>query len=335
MNLTDETVVVCGGTFDHFHKGHKDFLLAVMSAGTYAIIGVTTDEFVKQLKSGNIESFEVRIKAVKEFFSSQKIDKYEVVGINSLFGPTLDSQRHFSKLVVSEFTKKGAEIINQERKKKSLKELSVVIVPLTKAKDGKPISSSRIRKGEITREGELFIQPIWKKRSRVLPKDLRKLLSQPSGPVIGDLDEWCKSHDPSMVITVGDVVTKTFNDRKFGQLLSVVDFYIRRKKTHTKITDLGFNFTIQTEKIGNPAGTLMPAIFRRMDAFFRRQKKRRYVFIIDGEEDLVVLPCLLAAPLDFIIVYGQPNQGMIAVPVTEETKKIAYKLVSGFREEKV
>jgi uncharacterized protein (UPF0218 family) len=52
---------------------------------------------------------------------------------------------------------------------------------------------------------------------------------------------------------------------------------------------------------------------------------------IIGEEDLAVLPLILAAPLDTIIYYGQPNKGLVKILVSEENKERAYNILLKFR----
>lgn len=322
--------VVCGGTFDHFHNGHRDFLTSVISQGHKAVIGVTSDDFAARSKDDSIESYETRKKSVEEFLKSKGRKNDEIVVIHDLFGPTLDSKYFISKLVVSELTQKGAEIINQKRKEKGFPKLSVVVVSLTKAEDGNVISSTRIRNGEIDREGKLTINPSWLNQDRNLPESLRSDLSRAQGPFIENLDEWIKVHDSAQTVVVGDVVTETFNVKKFGQILSVVDFHVARKQRHTSIDKLGFNEGIKIVKIANPAATLTPSIFNEINEFFCNQNRSRSVFVIDGEEDLVVLPLLLRAPLGFNIIYGQPNKGMVSIFVDEQIKKLSYSIVSKF-----
>jgi len=43
-------LVACGGTFDHFHKGHEEFLRYVFSVGKKVIVGVTSDEYIESSK---------------------------------------------------------------------------------------------------------------------------------------------------------------------------------------------------------------------------------------------------------------------------------------------
>ena len=58
--------------------------------------------------------------------------------------------------------------------------------------------------------------------------------------------------------------------------------------------------------------------------------KERQVIKIDGEEDLSFLPVMLLSPLGFTVYYGQPNEGLVEVKVTEENKEKVYDLVSKF-----
>ena len=44
---------------------------------------------------------------------------------------------------------------------------------------------------------------------------------------------------------------------------------------------------------------------------------------IDGEEDIVALPFLIYAPVGWVVCYGQPNEGLVIVQITEESKKRA------------
>ena len=49
----NKTIVFTNGCFDLLHKGHKDFLLKASKFGNKLIVGVNSDESVKQIKGDN------------------------------------------------------------------------------------------------------------------------------------------------------------------------------------------------------------------------------------------------------------------------------------------
>ena len=52
--------------------------------------------------------------------------------------------------------------------------------------------------------------------------------------------------------------------------------------------------------------------------------------VIKGEEDLLVLPASLLAPLGAVVVYGQADFGIILVKVDESIKEKIYGLIKQF-----
>jgi uncharacterized protein (UPF0218 family) len=52
--------------------------------------------------------------------------------------------------------------------------------------------------------------------------------------------------------------------------------------------------------------------------------------IVDGEEDLAVIPLVIAAPNGAIVLYGQPHQGVILRRVDFEAKKTARHFLTHF-----
>lgn len=154
--------VIVGGTFDIFHKGHEALLKKAVSLGKVTL-GLTSDNFAQRLKKREINSFEERKKALKNFF--KKIGaKFKIVKIEDIFGPTL--KENFDFLIVSDETYGNALKVNQERKKLGKKPIRIIKIKLVLAEDGKPISATRIRNGEIDRNGKLcpFCQIVLGKR---------------------------------------------------------------------------------------------------------------------------------------------------------------------------
>ncbi len=335
-------LIVCGGTFDHFHKGHESFLRYVFSVGNKYIVGIMSDQYIKKSNIKNqiskIESFEARKNEVLEFLKNRNIlDKVRVVEINDLFGQTLDKSLEIDAIVVSQETKEGAEIINARRKKLGLKDLNILVAPSVKASDGKLISSARIRNGAINRSGKLYVNPLWFKKNLILPENLREELKKPFGKIFKENKPAIKKD--ALIITVGDVTTKTFNEKSLGQNISVIDFKVNREKKFTNIEELGFDGDEKIFYADNPAGYISSNLFKKLSKIFQLGARDKIVLQVNGEEDLVVLPLILTAPLSTVLYYGQPPQrsgsegqaGLVEVLVSEKNKERAYDLVSKFR----
>ena len=140
--------VAVGGTFDKFHDGHKKLLSTAFELGNKIEIGVTSDEF-GGLK-GDIDSFEDRKNNVESFFSEKS--NFNVLSLDDPFGTTVFDE-DFDAIVVSEETEPTAVKINEIRCSKGMNPLDIVVVSFVLAEDGVPISSTRIRRGEITKNG--------------------------------------------------------------------------------------------------------------------------------------------------------------------------------------
>lgn len=144
--------VAVGGTFDHFHKGHEKLLNKAFEIGRHILIGVTSDEFGG--KKGNIEPCSKRISKLEQFL--QKFDsRYIVKRLEEPYGPTVHDEE-IDAIVVSRETKPVADKINEIRQEKGIDPLKIFIIDWVLAEDGKPISSTRIRKGEIDRDGTVL-----------------------------------------------------------------------------------------------------------------------------------------------------------------------------------
>ncbi len=144
--------VVVGGTFEFLHKGHRELLKKAFEIGDYVLIGVTSDNFKSECTVG----FEKRVAKVKEFVNNFN-KPYEIVKIEDKYGPTLSQD--FDVIVVSPETMKTAEEINMLRLKNGLKKMDIVKIPIFYAEDLLPISSRRIRNGEID-EGGRRLKPL-------------------------------------------------------------------------------------------------------------------------------------------------------------------------------
>ena len=153
-------VVGVAGTFDMLHKGHKALLRKAFEVGDLVVIGLTTDEFVAEMgKPHEVASYRERLEELLAFICDEgNLHRVEVIAINDPFGPAI-WDGGFEAIVVSEETAPRAEQLNALRARKGLRPLEVIVIPMVLAEDGKPISTTRIRAGEIDREGRLLKQP--------------------------------------------------------------------------------------------------------------------------------------------------------------------------------
>src|SRR2546430_1770274 len=78
-----------------------------------------------------------------------------IANLYDSFGPGIASPE-VQALVASEETAGRLELANKLRRERGFPPLDLVVVDLLMAEDAKPISSTRIRKGEIDEEGRVL-----------------------------------------------------------------------------------------------------------------------------------------------------------------------------------
>ncbi len=152
MNENTYKKVAVGGTFDKFHYGHRRLMDIAFEIGDYVVIGVTSNTFggVK----GKIEPCNVRMSNLRGLLE-KKHQNYDIQELNDPYGTTILDES-IDAIVVSEETEPTAFKINKIRKERGMKPLDIVTIGMVLAADGIPISSTRIRKGEIDKMGTII-----------------------------------------------------------------------------------------------------------------------------------------------------------------------------------
>ena len=148
--------VCIGGTFNYLHKGHElliDKAFEIAGEKGTVFIGVTTGDLIKNKKS--MKPFDERKKDLERYLLKKEfIDFATIKPIKDKYGPTLEED--FDAIVVSPETINTAEEINQKRAQIGKKPLEILKIPFVLAKDGKPISSTRIINKEIDKDGNVL-----------------------------------------------------------------------------------------------------------------------------------------------------------------------------------
>ena len=146
-------IVATGGTFDHLHRGHVALLTRSFEVGEAVVIGVTSDAFARKEGKNPDQSYPERVRALRAFIHERFPGrKYVIARLDDFFGPGIAAP-DVQAIVVSREKAKRVSIANALRKEKGYPPQETVVVDFVLAQDSKPISSTRIRKGEIDTEG--------------------------------------------------------------------------------------------------------------------------------------------------------------------------------------
>jgi len=159
-----------------------------------------------------------------------------------------------------------------------------------------------------------------------LPENLRDQFKLPLGNLINDADPEKneiikKIYSESSVITVGDRTTEVLLNLGLIPYIQVVDGIEKRNKR-----DIPKVETINTElTCNNPAGEITDEAITIIKKAFSLEPHTR--ILVNGEEDLLVLPICMSAPDGFVVMYGQPNEGLVIVQITPDIRKKIQKLL--------
>jgi phosphopantetheine adenylyltransferase len=145
-----------GGTFWPLHRGHRQLLDAAFSDGLEVFIGLTSDGMTRSKDpSGSIPSYGTRKRDLLRYLREKGFaERAHVFRIEDEYGFAADFS-NLQAIAVTEESLPNAKKINVRRTSRGMEPLDIVMVDLVSAEDGRPISSQRIRSGEIDGEGRL------------------------------------------------------------------------------------------------------------------------------------------------------------------------------------
>lgn len=147
--------IATGGTFDIIHKGHLELLKKAFEISSNVIIGLTSDEFAEKKGKKIVNDYSSRLATLTSVIE-QKFpnSSFRISKLENDFGPAV-LEEGVQALIVSEEKSLQGKVLNKLRAEKNLSEVEIVVVPMALAKDGKRISTTRIRNSEIDHEGNL------------------------------------------------------------------------------------------------------------------------------------------------------------------------------------
>ena len=159
-----------------------------------------------------------------------------------------------------------------------------------------------------------------------LPENLRDQLKIPLGDLIKEENVnkeniLSKIGSKLIVITVGDRTTENMINLGIIPQIQIIDGLEKRNQRLVPTDD-----TINTSlSCKNPPCEISEEIIQVIQKAFSSKPPVRIT--VDGEEDLLVLAVCVFAPENSVVMYGQPNEGLVVVDITPEIQAKVQKIL--------
>lgn len=124
---------------------------------------------------------------------------------------------------------------------------------------------------------------------------------------------------PPKLILVGDSVSRQATLAGIAPDVMVIDNLEKRQRASTYVHP--HNRLINAK---NKAGKIEHNARLAVEGAIRGEAD---LVVIEGEEDLLTIIAVIAAPLGSLVVYGQPNEGVVLVTVSAENKAEAERIL--------
>ncbi len=140
------------------------------------------------------------------------------------------------------------------------------------------------------------------------------------GQIVSEEDIANELEDSSFIVTVGDVVTLTLLDLGIVPDISIVDYQTQRIPMD-EVKDRLAEFDQPEVHVLNPATEITWELWLAIEDGYKNPRKLRIV--VDGEEDLAAIPCIVQAPEGATVIYGIPFKGLMLLRVDDKIRALA------------
>ncbi|MEM2167045.1 MAG: GTP-dependent dephospho-CoA kinase family protein [Candidatus Bathyarchaeia archaeon] len=129
---------------------------------------------------------------------------------------------------------------------------------------------------------------------------------------------------PKKVISVGDIVSRNMLENGLK-----IDIFIVDNKSMRKPIEPLYSKADKVLPLINPAGTIARDAWRVIgDAM---NSDGLVEILVDGEEDLLTIVAVLLAPENSLVIYGQPEEGIVVIKVDEGSKRKMLEILNRMR----
>ncbi|MGQ0637856.1 MAG: GTP-dependent dephospho-CoA kinase family protein [Nitrososphaerota archaeon] len=158
-----------------------------------------------------------------------------------------------------------------------------------------------------------------------LPENLRAGLKRPLGILLKDIDATKENilkniPSSSFIISVGDATTEKLIKYEIVPSLQIVDGLEKRAKRELPAASVKTSLSCS-----NPAAEITSDSIDTIKKALQSPTPVRVIVI--GEEDLLVLPVCVFAPENSVVLYGQPNEGLVIVKVSPQIRNKAQSIM--------
>ena len=158
---------------------------------------------------------------------------------------------------------------------------------------------------------------------RILTENLRGKLKKPFGRLVSDVSELKAELKHKRIISVGDKVTESLLGAGIEPNVCIYDGKTKRQDIGILSGIKGYNAA--EIKVNNPAGSITEDASDAIEKAVKSGKRTK--IFVSGEEDLLTLAAIEKAPAGWIVLYGQPDQGIVLVNVDKSTKNKVEKIL--------
>jgi len=154
-----------------------------------------------------------------------------------------------------------------------------------------------------------------------LTEDLKAILKKPLGKT-GALEQILPLAKGKKIIAVGDQVVFALLSKGIKPHVAVFDFRTMRMDVGSGVRERIEKEYPSPQRIANEPGTISDALFMLAPVLMSEGG----ALFIEGEEDLAAFPFILFLDKKSVVLYGQPEKGVVLVEEKGEGKKLVKRI---------
>ncbi|WP_292460524.1 GTP-dependent dephospho-CoA kinase family protein [Methanothermococcus sp.] len=143
----------------------------------------------------------------------------------------------------------------------------------------------------------------------VLTERLRKILKKPFGKVYKELPPI-----NGKVVSIGDITTKNLLLKNIIPNLSIFDLKTKRNIP----VDINHKF-MKVFEVSNPPGCISYEAMEKIK-YLSTKNYENVALKVNGEEDLLTIPVIKYFPEGTVVIYGQPDKGVVLLKISKDLK---------------